>query len=306
MFSYRHAFHAGNHADVLKHIVLLHVLQYVCKKTVPVFYIDTHAGAGIYALHRAEAQKNREFDSGIGKLWKEKTLPAQLESYMGMVRALNPDGILRYYPGSPYFAGQALRDQDRLRLFEWHTAENRILSDCFVRLDKHAAANGQKRTGHGRRIIVERKDGFSALKSQLPPLSRRGVVLIDPPYEDKQDYRRVVLTLTDAFRRFADGIYIVWYPVIERPEAKRFPRQLRNLPAKAWLDVTLTVSMPAASGLGLCGSGLFIINPPWKLETYLNLLLPSLQALLGQDNSSCYQIATGGGTPVAKEQELYI
>lgn len=303
MFSYRHAFHAGNHADVLKHVVLLHVLQYVCQKAVPVFYIDTHAGAGMYALHRAEAQKNREFDSGIGRLWKEDALPAQLECYMGMIRALNPDGVLRYYPGSPYFAGQVLREQDRLRLFEWHTTENGILSDYFNRLDRHAAANGRKRTGRGRRIMVERKDGFSALKSQLPPLSRRGVVLMDPSYEDKQDYRRVVSTLTDALQRFADGVYMVWYPVVARPEAKRFPRQLRELPAKEWLDVTLTVSRPAADGLGLCGSGLFIVNPPWKLETYLNLLLPALQSLLGQDDSSCYQVATGSGTLSTKERE---
>lgn len=303
MFSYRHAFHAGNHADVLKHVVLLHVLQYVCQKAVPVFYIDTHAGAGMYALHRAEAQKNREFDSGIGRLWKGDALPAQLERYMGMIRALNPDGVLRYYPGSPYFAGQALRDQDRLRLFEWHTAENGILSDCFNRLDKHAVANGRKRTGRGRRIMIERKDGFSALKSQLPPLSRRGVVLIDPSYEDKQDYRRVVSTLTDALRRFADGIYMVWYPVVERPESKRFPGQLRELPAKAWLDAALTVSRPSAGGFGLCGSGLFIINPPWKLEACLNLLLPALQTLLGQDDSSCYRIATGKGVSSTKERE---
>ncbi|MCM1129196.1 MAG: 23S rRNA (adenine(2030)-N(6))-methyltransferase RlmJ [Alistipes senegalensis] len=302
MFSYRHAFHAGNHADVLKHVVLLQVLQYVCQKETPVFYIDTHAGAGMYALHRAEAQKNREFESGIGRLWKESGLPGQLDGYMGVIRALNPDGVLRFYPGSPYFARQALRDQDRLRLFEWHTAESKVLSDCFDRLDRHAAANGQKRTSRGRQVIIEKKDGFSALKSQLPPPSRRAVVLIDPPYEDKQDYRRVISALVDAARRFAEGIYMVWYPLVERPESKRFPGQLRQLPVKEWLDVTLTVCRPATGGFGLCGSGLFIMNPPWKLDVYLNELLPVLQSLLGQDSSSCYQVVTGNGALPGKEK----
>lgn len=301
MFSYRHAFHAGNHADVLKHVVLLQVLQYVSQKAAPVFYIDTHAGAGMYALHRAEAQKNREFESGIGRLWQESTLPPELDSYLGMIRTLNPDGVLRYYPGSPYFAGQALRDQDRLRLFEWHAAESEVLADCFDRLDRHAAANGLKRTGRGRRVMVEKKDGFSALKGQLPPPSRRAVVLIDPPYEDKQDYRRVISALTDAVRRFAGGIYIVWYPIVSRPESKRFPGQLRQLPAKEWLDVTLTVSRPAAGGFGLYGSGLFIMNPPWKLSAYLTSLLPVLQSLLGQDSSSCSEIATGSGVLSKRE-----
>ncbi|MCM1512570.1 MAG: 23S rRNA (adenine(2030)-N(6))-methyltransferase RlmJ [Oxalobacter formigenes] len=303
MFSYRHAFHAGNHADVLKHVVLLQVLQYVCQKAAPVFYIDTHAGAGMYALHRAEAQKNREFESGIGRLWKKISLPDQLGDYLGIVRALNPDGMLRFYPGSPYFAGQVLRDQDRLRFFEWHTAESRILADCFDRLNRHAAANGQRRTGRGRRIIVEKKDGFSALKSQLPPLSRRAVVLMDPPYEDKQDYRRVISALVDAMRRFAEGIYMVWYPLVERPESRRFPSQLRQLRVKEWLDVTLTVCRPAAGSFGLCGSGLFIVNPPWKLDRYLNALLPALKSLLGQDSSSCYQVVTGKGALSGKEKE---
>lgn len=303
MFSYRHAFHAGNHADVLKHAVLLEVLLYACQKEAPVFYIDTHAGAGLYALQKAEAQKNREFESGIGKLWTEKNLPPQLHAYMKIIRELNPDGVLRYYPGSPYLAQQALRSEDRLRLFELHSTENRVLSGNFEKMAAHALANGQKTTTRGRRVMVEKKDGFAALKGQLPPPSRRAVILIDPPYEDKRDYRHVMEALADAVKRFASGTYLVWYPVLQRPEARRFPEQLKRLPVGEWLDVTLMVSQPGPDGFGLYGSGLFVINPPWKLAEYLQELMPRLVSLLGQDSAARFDIASGAGKPERKSRE---
>lgn len=303
MFSYRHAFHAGNHADVLKHAVLLAVLQYVCQKEAGVFYIDTHAGAGMYALNKAEAQKNREFESGIGRLWGHNDLPPPLHEYMALIRELNPDGVLRRYPGSPCLAEKILRSQDRLRLFELHSTENRILSENVARLAAHAAANGRKSSGRGKRVMVEKQDGFAALKGLLPPPSRRAVVLIDPPYEDRRDYRHVTTTLADALKRFAGGIYMVWYPIIQRPEARRFPEQLKRLPVKEWLEVTLTVSKPAADGFGLYGSGLFMINPPWKLREDLEEMMPGLLSLLKQDASAHYDISTGQGRLPVKQRE---
>lgn len=303
MFSYRHAFHAGNHADVLKHAVLLAVLQYVCQKEAPVFYIDTHAGAGMYALHKAEAQKNREFESGIGRLWNKSDLPPQLHDYMALVQELNPEGALRYYPGSPYIAEKILRSQDRLRLFELHSTETRILSENIARMAKRATDNERNSAGRGRRIMVEKKDGFSALKSQLPPPSRRAVVLIDPPYEDRQDYRHVIAALTDAVKRFAGGIYMVWYPIVQRPEARRLSEQLKRLPVKEWLEVTLTVSLPAPDGFGLYGSGLFMINPPWKLHEYLDGLMPQLCSLLGQDAQAGFDILSGTGKRPVKKRD---
>jgi 23S rRNA (adenine2030-N6)-methyltransferase len=303
MLSYRHAFHAGNHADVLKHVVLLEVLQYVCQKDAPVFYIDTHAGAGRYALLKEQAQKNREYESGIGRLWSQNSLPSQLQRYMKTIRDLNPDGVLRHYPGSPFLAEKILREQDRLRLFELHSTESRILAENFDRISAHAIANGQKKPGRGKRVMVEKKEGFAALKSQLPPPSRRAVVLIDPPYEDRRDYRHVINALTDAHRRFADGVYMVWYPVVQRLEAQRFPDQLKRLPVGEWLDVTLTVSQTAPGGFGLYGSGLFIVNPPWKLREFLEQLMPILQGMLGQDSAARFDILTGSGKKPAKSRD---
>ncbi len=292
MFSYQHVFHAGNHADVLKHTVLLEVLQYVCQKEAAVFYIDTHAGAGMYALDQKEAQKNKEFDSGIGKLWNQDQLPIQLEGYLQLIRNINPDGVLRHYPGSPFFAEKILRQQDRLRLFEWHPAENRALTFNFRSLDKQKDLNSESKNRRGKRTIIEKKDGFTALKGLLPPPSRRAVVLIDPSYENKSDYQSVISTLEDAIKRFANGVYLVWYPILNRMEAKRFPGQLKQLPVKDWLHITLTVRQPNPDGFGLYGSGMFLINPPWKLKTYLEELMPHLITYLGQDNQALYQIET--------------
>jgi 23S rRNA (adenine2030-N6)-methyltransferase len=302
MLSYQHAFHAGNHADVLKHVILLEVLRYVRHKQTAVFYIDTHAGAGWYALLGAQAQKNREFKSGIGRLWNQSEIPAELQEYIKFVQELNPDGALRYYPGSPYFADKLLRDHDRLRFFELHPTESRILTENFDRIQAHAITNGQKRDTRGKRVVIEKKDGFSALKGQLPPLSRRAVIFMDPPYENKQDYRYAIDALSDAMNRFASGTYIVWYPVLQRPEARRFSEQLKRLPKSEWLDVVLAVSKPLTGDPGLYGSGLFIINPPWKLKPYLEQLMPQLVSLLGQGSGAGYTLLSGTGKPAAKGQ----
>ncbi|HJW55440.1 MAG TPA: 23S rRNA (adenine(2030)-N(6))-methyltransferase RlmJ [Burkholderiaceae bacterium] len=295
MLSYRHAFHAGNHADVLKHVVFLQLLHYLNQKDAPYMVIDTHAGAGLYALDGTYASKNAEYETGIGRLWDCKDLPGPLADYVQLIKTLNPSGKMRYYPGSPYCADKTMREQDRLRLFELHPADVRILDENFRKLEAHALAQGQ-RPARGKRVMLQKGDGFLGLKALLPPLSRRGLVLIDPPYEDKGDYRRVKDALTDALARFATGIYAVWYPVLQRMESRQLPDKLKRLPGNGWLNVTLSIGAPAPDGFGLHSSGMFIINPPWTLEPMLRELMPYLTSALGRDADARFTLESG--TPV--------
>ena len=214
MLSYRHGFHAGNHADVLKHIALVALLRILTRKDKPVFVVDTHAGAGMYSLEEGFAVRNGEFRNGIALLWERNDLPEPMADYVNQVRAINPDGVLRYYPGSPWIAFGVLRPQDRLRLFELHSTEGQILSEQFAQA--------------GRRVTVTAGDGFAGLKAVLPPQSRRGLVLIDPSYELASDYRAVVAALRDGMQRFATGTYAVWYPLLQRRESIQLPDRLRR------------------------------------------------------------------------------
>ncbi|OGA36516.1 MAG: 23S rRNA (adenine(2030)-N(6))-methyltransferase RlmJ [Betaproteobacteria bacterium RIFCSPLOWO2_12_FULL_64_23] len=276
MLSYRHAFHAGNHADVLKHAVLVHLLGYLTQKDKPLWFIDTHAGAAIYALDEGYATKNAEFESGIGRLWAREDLPQPVADYVGQVRALNPAGVLRRYPGSPQLALQLLRKQDRLRMYELHSTESQLLLQYF--------------RDAGPRAIAQAGDGFGGLQAVLPPPSRRALVLIDPSYEDKGDYRRVLAALRDALKRFRAGVYAVWYPQVQRRESRQFPEQLKQLQEKDWLHLTLSVKKPAAGGLGLHGSGMFILNPPWLLPKAMDLALPYLAKVLAQDAAAGFSV----------------
>lgn len=259
---------------MLKHVVLVQMLAYMAAKDKPFWVIDTHAGAGCYSLAGTFARKNAEYKSGIGRLWERNDLPAALADYLRQVRAANPDGALRTYPGSPQIALQMMRPGDRLRLFELHTTESQVLQVHF--------------RGAGRRVSIQAADGFAGLKALLPPPSRRGLVLIDPSYEDKADYRKVVDTMSDALQRFATGTYAVWYPLIQRKEAQALRGQLQRLAEGDWLDVWLKVMAPSEDGLGLHGSGLFVFNPPWKLEAALRAAMPTLVKLLGQDSQASY------------------
>jgi 23S rRNA (adenine2030-N6)-methyltransferase len=293
MLSYRHAFHAGNHADVIKHVVTMQLLQYLGQKDTPYTYIDTHSGAGVYALDSAYAAKNAEFETGISRLWERKDMPAPLAEYVKLVKDLNPSGKMRYYPGSPYVADKTMRQEDRLRLFELHPSDSKILADNFRKLEAHAAEQGVRQTVRGKRVMIQRADGFTGLRALLPPPSRRGLVLIDPPYEDKGDYRRVKETLADALIRFATGTYAVWYPVLNRMESRQLPDQLKRLPANGWLNVTLSVCEPSPDGFGLHSSGMFVINPPWTLEPMLKELMPYLVSVLGTDASAGFTLESG-------------
>lgn len=276
MLSYRHAFHAGNHADVLKHLVLVQLTRYLGQKDSAFWYVDTHAGAGAYALDSGQAAKLAEYRDGIGRLWGRQDLPSALQDYLGLVRAANPDGRLKIYPGSPSLAMATTRTQDRLRLFELHSRD-------VVRLREHFAACGK-------RVIVEEGDGFAALKALLPPPPRRALVLIDPSYEERRDYDRVVHSLRESLSRFPGGTYLLWYPQLTRLEAHHLPPRLKHLPPRRWLQVTLRVRTPASDGFGMHGSGLFVINPPWTLEATLQAVMPCLVERLGQDAGAGYTL----------------
>jgi 23S rRNA (adenine2030-N6)-methyltransferase len=291
MFSYRHAYHAGNHADVLKHFVQVQLHQYMNQKDTAYTYIDTHSGAGVYALDSAQAVKSGEYLDGIARLWERDDLPKPLADYVNLVRGMNPSGRLRYYPGSPYVAEQVARPEDRLRLFELHPADTRLLVDNFRKLEAHKAEQGER--SRGRRILIEHADGFLGLKALLPPPSRRALVLIDPPYEVKLDYKHVRDALDEALGRFPSGTYAVWYPVLQRMESRQFPDRLKRLPAKEWLHVTLTVATPGPDGHGMHSSGMFILNPPYTLEPMLRETLPYLVQVLGQDSGATFRIEKG-------------
>ncbi len=280
MLSYRHGFHAGNHADVLKHFILVQLLEYMLQKEKAIWYIDTHAGAAQYALTDSTALKNAEFETGIGRLWGKRGLPHALESYVAQVKRVNPDPRkLKTYPGSPQIALQMLRPQDRLRLFEKHSTEIRILQ--------------QNVAAEGRRAIALLGDGFESLKSVLPPPSRRGLVLIDPSYEDKADYKRTKQALVDALGRFATGSYAIWYPQVQRRESLQLPNSLKLAGAGDWLHVSLTVKAPSADGYGLHGSGMFVVNPPWTLAETLRQTMPWLNDALAQDHEATFVLETG-------------
>ncbi|WP_291995588.1 23S rRNA (adenine(2030)-N(6))-methyltransferase RlmJ [Candidatus Accumulibacter sp. ACC003] len=276
MLSYRHAFHAGNHADVLKHLVLVQLTRYLGRKDKAFWYVDTHAGAGSYALDSVQATKLAEHRQGIGRLWGRKDLPPAVADYFELVRAINPRGGLEAYPGSPDFALATMREQDRLRLFELHSRDVLRLREHFERF--------------GTRVLVDHSDGFAGLKALLPPPTRRALVLIDPAYEEKQDYERVVHALKDCLQRFPGGSYLLWYPQLTRLEAHDLPQRLKRLPARDWLHVTLRVRTPAADGFGMHGSGLFVINPPWTLQATLREVMPWLVEVLAIDSGAGFTL----------------
>lgn len=265
MLSYLHAFHAGNHADVLKHGVLAMVLDYMIRKDKPFLYVDTHAGAGHYDLGSERAAKVGEYSGGIGRLWAQAAAaPESLQPYLRVVRALNPDGKLRHYPGSPWLARELLRAQDRARLFELHPNE-------FAQLQRVFAGD--------RRIRCEQADGFGALRAVLPPQERRGVILVDPPYEVKTDYRIAVQSLREAHRRFATGVYLLWYPVLGRRQVRQLEQDLVDSGMRNILLAELCIA-PDAPQSGMTGSGMVVINPTWQLAESLQTLLPYLQRTL--------------------------
>ncbi|CAJ0999938.1 23S rRNA (adenine(2030)-N(6))-methyltransferase RlmJ [Sodalis praecaptivus] len=264
MLSYRHSFHAGNHADVLKHTVLSLILSAMKEKEKPFLYLDSHAGAGRYLLSSEQAERTGEYLEGIARIWQRDDAPALLAPYLEVVRHFNRAGQLRYYPGSPLLARQLLRGEDKLHLTELHVSDYPLLRSEFHK-DPRAS--------------VLRADGYQQLKSQLPPASRRGVVLIDPPYELKTDYQDGVSAIQEGYKRFATGVYALWYPVVLRQQVKRTLSALEQSGIRRILQIELAVR-PDSDRRGMTASGMIVINPPWKLEQQMNALLQWLHQTL--------------------------
>ncbi|MDP9892717.1 23S rRNA (adenine2030-N6)-methyltransferase [Variovorax boronicumulans] len=316
MFSYRHAFHAGNHADVLKHTVLIATLDHLLEKEAALTVVDTHAGAGLYRLDGDYADTSGEAADGILRLLAppkepvavapaakspakkvapeaEAPLADAIARYLSVIHDFNPKGGARVYPGSPFIVQHLLRDHDKLKLFELHPTDARTLDANIAQLEA------------GRQIAVLREDGFGSATKFLPPPSRRALVLMDPSYEIKSDYGRVLDFAAEALKRFATGTYAVWYPIIPRPEAHDLPRRLKTMATKAgkpWLHATLTVKSSKLTATptgetkrpGLPASGMFLINPPYTLKPLLAAALPQLAEKLAQDRNATFSLDSGG------------
>ena len=285
MFSYRHAFHAGSHADILKHLITIQLLHYLQEKPGALSIVDTHAGAGLYNLQDGFAAISQESVGGIVRLkdYLASTgthVPTSIADYLVCVAIENAPESATLYPGSPFILARLLRPQDRLRLFELHPNEIDILRSNINQLNC------------AKQVDVYSADGFSRLKGLLPPPSRRGLTLIDPSYEDKNDYRNLESCLEEALGRFATGCYAIWYPVIARRESIALPDRLGAI-AKAhqrnWLRAELRVEN-APGERRLQASGMFVFNPPWTLRGHLKDALPILKNALGMDSGASYTL----------------
>ena len=265
--NYRHAYHAGNHADVLKHAVLARLMEHLKKKDKPFRVIDAHAGIGLYDLAGLEAGKTGEWEGGIGKLAEpfNAEIEALLAPYRAVIAALNPDGGLRYYPGSPELALRLMRPNDRLIANELHPQDAIALEQQYL---------------HDPRCDVTAMDAETCLKAKLPPPERRGVILVDPPYELKTEAEKTVHMLEQGVRRFAQGVFVVWYPMKADQTAETVLTGAREIDLPGTLKVQMRVR-EAFKGGGLAGSGLVILNAPWKLDAELRQLVPALAQRLG-------------------------
>lgn len=275
MLSYRHAFHAGNHADVLKHAVETLIIEQLKSKDKPFCYLDTHAGGGCYDLSGEWPQKKAEYLDGIARLWPERQHWPELAAYWDIIATLN-ESELRFYPGSPEIARHLLREQDKLMLIELHNQEIEILR-------RHMGSDG--------RSAIHHRDGFEGLLALLPPTPRRGLVLMDPPYELKEDYQRVLQTLKKAMQKWSTGIYALWYPILGK-DADR-SRSMLELFKYAGFPSVLVAELEVAAQpdeWGMNGSGMLILNAPWQLDGQLTTLLPRLCAQLAQSNDARWRL----------------
>ncbi|OLQ92440.1 23S rRNA (adenine(2030)-N(6))-methyltransferase RlmJ [Vibrio panuliri] len=261
MLSYRHSFHAGNHADVVKHIVQSLILDALKQKDKPFVYHDTHSGVGRYDLTHEWSEKTGEYKQGIARIWDNPNIPQDIKSYIESIKTLNNGETLRYYPGSPRVARAQIRQQDRMVLTELHPSDHPLLEQEFER---------------DRQVSIYKEDGFKRLKASLPPQERRGLVLIDPPYELAKEYRDVVQAIYQSHKRWATGIYAIWYPVVNRCDIEDMIEGLEGLGIRKILQIELGVS-PDTNERGMTASGMIVINPPWKLESQMQEILPFLQ-----------------------------
>ena len=265
--NYRHAYHAGNHADVLKHLVLSRLLALLAKKDAPYAYLDSHAGIGLYDLRGDQASRTGEWLEGIQRVWQADDVPALFDDYLGVIRALNPDGQLRYYPGSPEVARELSREQDRLQLNEKHPEDGQLLK-----------ANMK----YDRRVAVHLGEGWHVPRALLPTAQKRAVLLIDPPFEQADELQRCAQALKESIARMRQAVVAIWYPIKDQRQLKRFYQDLQGTGAPKLLRVELLVHAADNADVGLNGSGLAIANPPWGLEDELRSVLPWLGQNLGQ------------------------
>ena len=264
--NYRHAFHAGNHADVLKHLVISRIIALLSRKEAPFAYLDSHAGVGLYDLQGDQATRTGEWLEGIGRLWDASDRPEATADYFGVLRDLNPDGALRYYPGSPELARQLTREQDRVLLNEKHPEDGRLLKDNM-------------KGDH--RVAVHLGEGWHVPRALLPVAEKRALLLIDPPFEKADELERCVTALDEAIGRMRQTVVAIWYPIKDERQLKRFYQTLGKSSAPKLLRAELFVHAPDDASR-LAGSGLAIANAPWGLEDELKQLLPWLAAKLAQ------------------------
>lgn len=270
MRSYRHSFHAGNHADVLKHTVLVAIIHALQQKPKPFVVVDTHAGAGMFDVSHAHMQKTQEYVDGIGRLWSQEGAPPAVADYIDVIRSFNQEDKLTHYPGSPSITAALLRPDDRLVAHEWHSTDFPLLQTLFQK---------------NRQAHVFPTDGYAQLKAHLPPKERRGLVLMDPSYEIKTEYKEAIQHLVKAHNRWPTGIYALWYPVVERHDVDKMLRTLVSSGMRDILQIELCVRADT-EGRGMTGSGMLVVNPPWKLGEQMRHALPWLVSHLADDGGS--------------------
>jgi 23S rRNA (adenine2030-N6)-methyltransferase len=264
--NYRHAFHAGNHADVFKHLVLSRLIALLSRKESPFVCLDSHAGVGLYDLQGDQASRTGEWLDGIARLWGQSDLPEMTIDYFGVLQALNTDDQLRYYPGSPELARQLTRLQDRMLLNEKHPQDGQALKDNMK---------------GDRRVAVHLGEGWHVPRALLPVAEKRALLLIDPPFEQADELERCVAALNEAIGRMRQTVVVIWYPIKDERQLRRFYQGLEKSAAPKLLRAELRVH-PADDAGRLAGSGLAIANAPWGLEEELRQLLPWLAGKLAQ------------------------
>lgn len=279
--NYRHAYHAGNFADVVKHVILSRIIEYLKRKDQAFRVVDTHAGIGLYDLRGIEAEKTDEWSGGIGRVIdaaEKGEIPPQaielLRPYLEAVRAVNPKGGLRHYPGSPLLARHLLRKQDRLSAIELHPQDAKKLSKLF--------------DGDYQARVIE-LDGWLSLGAHMPPKEKRGLVLVDPPFEIAGEFDRLVDGLVKAYKRFPGGTYAFWYPIKDRREVERFARQLRETEIPKIMRIELSIRAPSLEPR-LDGTGMIVVNPPYTLESEMQILLPCLTKLLSEEKGGNFSM----------------
>lgn len=274
MLSYRHAFHAGNHADILKHATQIFILNSLRRKEKPFIYIDTHAGAGVYDLHSQQAQKTGESELAIQALWQQQNNFPELQDYFQCLKSSNSHK-LRYYLGSPLITEHFLREQDRMALMELHPTD---------------AVSLKKRLRKPKQTRFFQTDGFKQLIALTPPIPKRGLVLIDPPYEIKEDYSTAINALQEAHKRWATGIYAIWYPILARRDfSENFVRKIKQLGLANTVNIEMFISSRQNHD-GMYGSGMIVVNAPWQLDSYMEGLLPKLSDTLSQDQQANWKV----------------